>query len=154
LKKTGITLTAVLACAFSCITAGSSKAGACGASVAQTLAASAPALDGGLSGTLWKIVSWATDDEYAGFYNGRIYYVVEGGYSSVDLLEDSFYRDYASFSIGSGVIPERLINFPGDVVIWGILLHRPAIGIGYALPLPAPALLFLHNDSWRPPDED
>lgn len=118
------------------------------------LAVSSPAhtAPDGLQGTLWKIRSWATNDEYVGFYDGDVYYVVLGGYSSVDLLEDGFYREYDHCSIACGVVPERLINYAGDVVVWGIFLHRPPVGIGFALPLPVPALLRLRSDSWHPDD--
>ena len=44
----------------------------------------------GLHGTLWKIISWATNDEHAGFYNGEVYYVVRGDYYSTDVLARFF----------------------------------------------------------------
>lgn len=122
-------------------------------SLAACTAVSAPAaaeLSGSLHGTLWKICSWATNDEYVGFHAGDVYYVVLGGYSSVDLLTDGFYRDYDRCSIGCGAVPERLINYAGDVIVWGLFFHRPPAGIGFSLPLPVPALLVLRSDSWHP----
>jgi len=140
----------VLTCCCSCFAFGQPQAASSGREEAPADVSAYAVPQNGLHGTLWKMVSWATDDEYVGFYDGRIYYVLEGGYSSVDLLSDSFYRDYDLFSIGSAVIPEALINYPGDVVVWGLFLHSPAIGFGYALPLPVPALLLLHAIDWQP----
>jgi len=140
----------IFICGCICFAFGQPQAAPIAGEVAPADAAAGAAPQNGLHGTLWKIVSWATDDEYVGFYDGRIYYVVEGGYSSLDLLSDSFYRDYDIFSFGSAVIPEQLINYPGDVVVWGLFLHSPAIGCGYALPLPVQALLLLRAADWQP----
>ena len=104
----------------------------------------------GLNGTLWKIISWATNDEHAAFYNGKVYYVVQGDYYSVDMLEDSFYREYDRYSIASAAVPERFINYPGDIVLWGILNSRIGLGFGFSLPLPARALLVLVEREWNP----
>lgn len=149
MQKKGVFIS-ILACCFSSFVCGQGRAAATGTQETATADYSHSISIAGLSGTLWKIVSWPANDEYVGFYEGAVYYVVEGGYSSVDKLTDSFYRDYDYFSIGCAVIPEQLINYPGDVVVWGMLLHSPAIGFGFCLPLPARALLLLQDSEWEP----
>jgi hypothetical protein len=104
----------------------------------------------GLHGTVWKIISPVTNDEYVGFYDGAVYYLTGHDYIGQYPLSDSFYRDYDRASIASAVIPERLINYPGDVVVWGIMLHRTGTGYGFSLPLPSPALLSMQTAAWIP----
>ena len=106
----------------------------------------------GLHGTLWKIISWATNDEHAGFYNGEVYYVVRGDYFSTDVLADSFYREYDRCCIACAVVPEKLINYAGDAVLWGCMDPRLGIGIGFSLPLPVRALLVMVESDWNPYD--
>ncbi len=104
----------------------------------------------GLHGTVWKIVSWATNDQYVGFYEGDIYYLTGHDYIGTYLLEDSFYRDYEYYSLGAGVVPERLVNYPGDLVFWGVLFCRYRIGMGEVMPLPVSAFLFQKEADWAP----
>jgi hypothetical protein len=99
---------------------------------------------------VWKIISWATNDEHIGFYERRCYYIVGEDLFSVTLLDDSFYRDYDRYGFGAGVIPERLVNYPGDIVFWGIINYRARIGTGTSLPLPVPAILVLKETGWEP----
>jgi len=103
-----------------------------------------------LHGTVWKIMSWATDDEHVGFYDGCVYYITGDDYIGVYLLEDSFYREYEHFGFGAGVLPERLVNYPGDVVFWGVVFPAAGIGTGMALPLAVPACLVLKTTGWVP----